>query len=495
MRHSFVVILVSFSLTAQVASSQNISTDSYKATQQENSSSPAPLPSSANKNGRFSLYLRDLKDKSAESSTGKEIRLFGEAIKEERKDFPSVYNNHLNANTFMGNPVLIDLGDGTQFPAAQTDEIEGLKSTVTQLSDAKTALKALGFSDTDDEINKLKNLAANSLSAEIFSTQKAKSFIPHKYLLVFNYNIPALKRGWPLQHNYSAVVLDAHLYVTDKDDLVGSKKVSKIYTVKSVSPTVREMLSTANLNQKTVETNYEGKLTPKLFSSKVDLKSAIRKKMTIDQVIQEKIQDEKSSDEKSSVSIDYPSPVNIVSIYPTSQILSASLVNSRSLALSGSGGYMGANVSATYTTSVQESYMKSLPKLVGAADSYGHIQWICYPAKAQQISFGNHSGFVVFTIPGAETVTKASNFKLTMDVRLAYKLKGIDSLRGEVARVERLTIPLNMAVDDSRSIEMFSRTYGRTLPVEDEIQLQRLLRYKDPSSLLKSKKADEEKSK
>lgn len=465
---------------------------------QSQGSTSQPNPTSSPQkvdNGRFSIYVnQDTTPYEDQTPFRKESAAFEkELFVAPKKDLPYVYSNHVKSSTFMGNPVLINLGNGASETPKNADDISALKDTLSALVESKE--KLLELNPTSSDAQRLIDLANDHLKSAVLNKRPNTNGSPNKYLLVFNYNIPALKRGWPLSHNYSAVMMTAHIWVREALETAGLRErpVAKVFTTPTKSSNLKEILKSAKWSVDEVKESLGVTPNEKALNTIVDLNSPRYRSTPVFETVKQVLESSVPSKEPTPEAVidkTVIGPVNTISIYPTSQILTANLVNTRSLALSGSGGYAGANASVTYTTATEETYSKTLPKLVGQADPYGHVQWICYPAKSQQIAFGNRSGFVVFTMPQERKTqdanAKSKKLELILDARLTYKLKGLDSLGGEITRVERLTMPLENAMSDPDQISMFLRTTGRTLPVEDEIQLQRLVFDKDPASLLKS---------
>lgn len=384
------------------------------------------------------------------SSIAKEVRKFDlDLCKSESTKSQHIYDDTLDPNYFIGIPYIVDLGTGYDGPPDRADALNSLSTSLSTIADTKKTLTELKLQDSGRQktaLDRLDALALEQAEAAAFNTESSGSGIPNKYLLALNYNIPALRRGWPLGHNYDAVVLSAHIFIRKPDE-------------------TNQNNSKSDAVSNTAENKEKWRNNSARFRS--------------DECIS-----------KTTAESDEPEnrfgKINVMSIYPTTQVLTANLVNSRSLALQASGGYMGASGSVTYTMASQETYDENLPKLIGEADSEGHVQWVCYPAKKQEIAFGNRTAFIIFTLP----TNAAPIDSIQIDTSLEYRMKGIDYLHGPVRRVQRIQLPLEQAIRGERSIAMFLRTFGRSLPVEDEMQLQRFLLAADPADLFKSKSAD-----
>jgi hypothetical protein len=374
-----------------------------------------------------------------------------------------VFEDFITAGRFMGPVNLIKLGDGQDSAAPIGDLTGQLKTTISDLSSVQKDFSGAFNSPSAAEISEL---AESQISQTVTKCKDEQNIttdlnVPIKYLLVFSYNLPALKKGLLAGHNYREVRICADVFLrTD------------------VSPEV---------------------LSPLLDYSKSDIQGTPREgghdMMLLNTMISEaRPNSNGSASTNESKGLPYYWPVNIGAIYPTYSELSADMVNQRTLTLQAQPEWAGVGAgSITYSRMHQESYQQTLPTVVGMAEPSGKLQWIYYPAKSQQIAFGNNTAYAVLNLPRklVETVDHKPppHVGVQLNMKLEYYLKGIDF--GKVTRMQQLYVDLADAVQGRKRIEMFARSYGRLLPISDQMQLERLLHDSDPADLFGTKKTQQ----
>jgi len=372
-----------------------------------------------------------------------------------------VIEDFIKPGRFMGYPVLIKLGDGLDDAPSISALTSDLKQTVSDLTSIQSSVKTAFGHATEQPIIDVVNEQIKQSLAHCQKEQRSESNtdIPVKYLLVFNYNIPALTKGLFLGHDYRSVRVSANIFLRTS----------------TLPSETQQLLSAPNPSPPGVP----GYTTPYMYLG--DLRD-------------NSLPSSASMPSTPSSAVENYWPVRIGSIYPTYDELTADMVNQRTLTLQAQPEWAGVGAgSITYSQMHQESYQQKLPTVVGMAEPFGRVQWIYYPAKSQQIAFGNKTAFAILYVPRklSETInqTKPPTVGVQMDVKMEYQLKGLDF--GKVARMQRLYISLANAVDGRKRIDMVRRTYGRLLPVSDEMQLERILLNKDPADIFNSQKASD----
>jgi hypothetical protein len=122
--------------------------------------------------------------------------------------------------------------------------------------------------------------------------------------------------------------------------------------------------------------------------------------------------------------------------------------------------------------------------------SNGEAQWTFYPAKFQQIGFGSQTAYAVILVQDAHP-----NDLLQMDLALDYEYKAFKIPLGKNREYESICCKLSDALYKPAEIDEFRRMYLRSISLEDQAQIERLLSLKDPATASKasSDKSDDKK--
>ncbi|MBS1955177.1 MAG: hypothetical protein JST89_13400 [Cyanobacteria bacterium SZAS-4] len=103
--------------------------------------------------------------------------------------------------------------------------------------------------------------------------------------------------------------------------------------------------------------------------------------------------------------------VKILSIYPTSVYLSPNFDDTQTLDIQAKPEYSGfAGGSVDWKHTQEWKYIYNLPTVSGIATRSGSASWTYYPAKKQQIMFGNKTTYVLFAVRKLE---KASSLAIS----------------------------------------------------------------------------------
>lgn len=181
--------------------------------------------------------------------------------------------------------------------------------------------------------------------------------------------------------------------------------------------------------------------------------------------------------------------INLVSIYPTSELLKADLDDSKTFEAQVEGSWGGATAGhAKYSQTRDWKYAVNFPRVVGLGTADGTMQWVYYPAKAQEITFGNKTAFALFTVPSDLSASGVLQLNALLEYHMRLLKVGTTPTS---TRMVSLYTPLNAALHRKKDIDNFARMFGRTLPPSDEKELQRLLRTTDDSTTIDKKNTNE----
>jgi hypothetical protein len=158
-----------------------------------------------------------------------------------------------------------------------------------------------------------------------------------------------------------------------------------------------------------------------------------------------------------------PNKVDLLSIYPTNELLDINHTDKGTNTLTIQPQYMGASGgSYQYQKERTDVYNFQLPTVIGTANRYGEAAWTYYPAKQQPLILGSKTAFAVVSLPASRT-------RLRLQVSLDYQLK----------RLKLIPFPLRTLQDsldfklvDAPSVEDALAMHTADLPdnVRDKIK-------------------------
>lgn len=338
-------------------------------------------------------------------------------LKAKQKDHNQtrIYDDLVKSNSFMGNPVLIRL-DPPDEEVALKNQRRLRDELGTLVSGDKPTAKQFegGLKDITNADRQYYGYLARELkqAQRDFSDSQQDTLVKRehetsKYLLVLNYNIPAVRTGL-FGQNFRIVRVGVHAFLRNQQENQSSSDYERI---------------------------------------------------------------------------------NLVSIYPTSELLKADLDDSKTFEAQVEGSWGGATAGhAKYSQTRDWKYAVNFPRVVGLGTADGTMQWVYYPAKAQEITFGNKTAFALFTVPSDLSASGVLQLNALLEYRMRLLKVGTTPTS---TRMVSLYTPLNAALHRKKDIDNFARMFGRTLPPSDEKELQRLLRTTDDSTTIDKKNTNE----
>ena len=93
-------------------------------------------------------------------------------------------------------------------------------------------------------------------------------------------------------------------------------------------------------------------------------------------------------------------PVRVISIYPVNEVLSVAREDTNQFEAQFKPEYQGAAAgSFTYTKTLKDNFSFDLPKVIGTGSSAGSVGWTYYPAKAQPLMLGSKTTMAIIAVP------------------------------------------------------------------------------------------------
>lgn len=150
-------------------------------------------------------------------------------------------------------------------------------------------------------------------------------------------------------------------------------------------------------------------------------------------------------------------PVKVISISPQNEVLKINRndrtrfeIEMKPEWMAASGGRMN------YQKEITDIYDYQLPKVVGTTSKFGDVSWTYYPAKAQNIIYGEQTAYAIISVPAN---TKAVH--LMCD--LSYQLRLLKYVPGPTQRVFD-TLTLSTGNEDLPDWTAFKKAHFTDLP-------------------------------
>jgi hypothetical protein len=306
------------------------------------------------------------------------------------------------------------LGDTlSDLHASRTDLYSSHLGRLTELVQLRTAQRNLARERANQRINPER---IQALQNEIARHRRAlKEIGTVTYLVVLNYNIPAVKPGiFPPEYLYARLTMQCMLRSADHNS----------------KSNIGQLVQNADPQALQNELHYE--------------------------------------------------PIRLNSLYPTNKLLQSQKDNTQTWDLKADPSWNGFSAgSAEYISRDDLKYNVSFPKVVGLGAETGALEWTYYPAKAQRIIFGNQAAFAVITVPA-----EVSDAVLQLNAILKYQYKYLKVVPADRdAQFVTSYAALPAALHTDRQIDLFRRTYLRTLKTDDQRAIERILHRDDPVTL------------
>ena len=150
-------------------------------------------------------------------------------------------------------------------------------------------------------------------------------------------------------------------------------------------------------------------------------------------------------------------PVKVLSITPQNDVLKVNRSDRTDIQLEMKPEWMGASGGrAYYEKEITDVYDYNLPKVIGTTSRFGDVAWTYYPAKAQNIIYGEQTAYAIISIP-----SDAQSIHLLCD--LSYQLKLFKYAPGPKQRVFD-TVTLAAEVGNVPNWTNFKRAHFTDLP-------------------------------
>lgn len=113
-------------------------------------------------------------------------------------------------------------------------------------------------------------------------------------------------------------------------------------------------------------------------------------------------------------------PARVISIYPVNEVLTVSREDTNQFEAQFKPEFQGgAAGSLTYTKILKDNFAFDLPKVIGTGSSAGTVTWTYYPAKAQPLMLGSKTTMAIIGVPSG---LNYRNLGLRVLARFDYQL-------------------------------------------------------------------------